>query len=85
MAQELGLGQGPEELTEPKDWRMGEEEGWEWGSERQIPSPPPPLVLEPPFLPQAGAGHFVQIRVNTPHPLPSAEISQGAAAVTSGF
>lgn len=66
--QELGLGQGVGRVTKPKDWRIWG--GWEWGSERQIPSPPLPLMLEPPFLPLAGAGHFVQILVNTSTPSP---------------
>lgn len=60
---------GARRVAEPKDWTENWGGwGWEWGSERQIPSPPIPSCSNPPFLPQAGAGHFVQILVNTPPP-----------------
>lgn len=62
-----GLGQGQEGLLSLKTGELGD---WDGGSERQIPSPSPPPMLEPPSLPQAGAGHFVQILVNTPTPSP---------------
>lgn len=51
------------------------------GGHRQKLFPPSPLCSNP-FLPQAGAGHFVQIPVYTPVPM---QRSRGAATVTSGF
>lgn len=49
-------------------------EGLRVGVKEADSFPSTSFMLEFPFLPQAGAGHFVQIPVNT-HSHPSAEIS----------